>query len=231
MREHLVAEHYRSRPYSSRGTYIPSRDSRREGDLDLGVGDFTCTVTIKQEFPQSADPERAQSLMIELPHSRSGRQDKWADRKRKRLEDVLGAILREVEVRAGENTQRRIDEERAKEVRWQAAMNSAREQAIQAQLATALREQAKDWHEARALSQYCDALEYRLAASAVLVCPEAASARHWLEWARAYVRSLDPLRELPGMPTTRAPEPEGLKLYLKGWNPRGPEVQDYPWRD
>ncbi|MFD7432241.1 hypothetical protein ACFV6Z_35060 [Streptomyces sp. NPDC059818] len=234
VREHPVAEHYRSRPYSSRGTYIPSRNSRREGELDLGVGDFTYTVTIKQELPQSADPERAQSLMIELPRSRSGRQGKWADRKRWRLEDVLGVILREVEIRAEEDAQRQIDAERAKEdrkIRWRAAMDSAREQAIQAQLATALREQAKDWHEAKALSQYCDELEHRLAASAGLVCPEAASARHWLEWARAYVRSLDPLWELPAMPTTRDPEPEELKLYLNGWNPRGPEVQDCSWRD
>ncbi|WP_251057236.1 hypothetical protein [Streptomyces sp. ISL-94] len=210
VREHAVAEPYRSRPYAYGGTYLPSRLSRREGELDLVVGYFTYTVTIKQEYSQSADPERAQSLMIELPCSRSGRQGKWVDRKRWRLEDVLGTILREVEIRAGEDAQRRIDEERAKadrKVRLQAAMDSAREQAIQAQLAAVLRVQAKDWHEARALSQYCDALEHRLAASAGLVCPEAASARQWLEWARAYVRSLDPLRELPAMPrpATRSP--------------------------
>ncbi|MFZ3494114.1 hypothetical protein ACODT5_12965 [Streptomyces sp. 5.8] len=100
VREHPVAEHYRSRPYSSRGASIPSRNSRREGELDLGVGGFTYTVTIKQ-----------------------------------------------------------------------------------------------------------------------------------LEWARAYVRSLDPLRALPGMPVTRDPESEELKPYLSGWNPRGPETHDYSWRN
>ncbi|MFJ7266454.1 hypothetical protein ACIQV3_07240 [Streptomyces sp. NPDC099050] len=234
VREHPVAEHYRSRPYSSRGAYIPSRNSRRQGEVDLGVGDFTYTVTIKQESPQSVDPERAHSLTIELPRSRSGRQGRWADRKRWRLEDVLGVILREVEVRAGEGAQRRIDEERAqgdRKIRWQAAVNSAREQAIQAQLATVLRGQAKDWHEARALSQYCDALERQLALSGGSTGPEAASARQWLEWARAYVRSLDPLRALPGMPVTRDPEPEELKPYLSGWNPRGPETHGYSWRN
>ncbi|WP_223837667.1 hypothetical protein [Streptomyces venezuelae] len=224
--EHPVDENYRSRAYGHGGAYIPSRPSRREGELDLVVGDFTYTVTIKQEFPLSEDPERAQNLMIELPYSRSGRQGKWADRKRWRLEDVLGAILREVEVRSREDAQRRIDEEHAKEdrkVRWQAAMESAREQAIQAQLATVLREQAKHWHEARALSEYCDALERRLAA-------ESDSTYRWLEWARAYTRSLDPLLELPGMPPTRDPEPEELKPYLKGWSHRGPEEHDYSWR-
>ncbi|MFD6887648.1 hypothetical protein [Streptomyces sp. NPDC059957] len=51
------------------------------GELDLAVGNFTYTVVIKPEFPLSEDPERAQSLMVELPYSRSGRQGKWADRK------------------------------------------------------------------------------------------------------------------------------------------------------
>ncbi|MFG2981442.1 hypothetical protein ACGFYQ_09305 [Streptomyces sp. NPDC048258] len=197
------------------------------------VGDFAYTVTIKQEFPLSEDPERAQSLMVELPHGRSGRQGKWADRKRWRLEDILGAVLREVEVRSREDAQRRIDEERAKEgrkVRWQAAMDSAREQAIQAQLATVLSEQAKDWHQARALSQYCDAMEHRLAASDGSAAPQVVSTRQWLEWARAYVRSLDSLRELPGIPATGDPDPEELKPYLKRWSPRGPEEYGYSWR-
>ncbi|MFF7255910.1 hypothetical protein [Streptomyces microflavus] len=231
VREHPMDASYRSRAYGYGGTYVPSHPSRREGELDLVVGDFTYTVTIKQEFPQSDDPERAQSLMVELSYSRSGRQGKWADRKRWRLEDVLGAVLREVEVRSTEDAQRRIDEERAQEdrkVRWQAPMDSAWEQAIQAQLATVLREQAKDWHEARALSQYRDALERRLVASNASA--EVVATRQWLEWARAYVRSLDPLRELPEMPATSAPEPEELKPYLKGWSPRGPEAHDYSWQ-
>ncbi|MFZ3494132.1 hypothetical protein ACODT5_13055 [Streptomyces sp. 5.8] len=226
VREHPMDGNYRSRAYGYGGTYVPSRPSRREGELDLAVGDFTYTVTIKQEFPLSEDPERAQSLMVELPYGRSGRRGEWADRERWRLEDVLGAVLREVEVRSREDAQRRIEEKRAeadRKHRWQAAMDSAREQAIQAQLATVLREQAKDWHEVRALSQYCDAMERRLAASDGSAAPEAVSTRHWLEWARAFVSSLDPLRELPGMPATRAPEPEELKPYLSGWSPRGSE--------
>ncbi|WP_327304074.1 hypothetical protein OG730_10945 [Streptomyces sp. NBC_01298] len=233
VREHPMAENYRSRSYGYDGAYIPSRPSRREGELNLVVGDFTYTVTIKQEFPLSEDPERAQSLMVELPYSRSGRQGKWADRKRWKLEDVLGAVLREVEVRSREDAQRRVDEKRAEEdrkVRWRAAMDSARKQAIQAQLATVLCEQAQDWHQARALSQYCDALERRLAAPDGSVAPETLSTRQWLEWARAYVGSLNPLRELPGMPAPRDPGPEELKPYLKGWSPHSREERDHSWR-
>ncbi|WP_330299037.1 hypothetical protein [Streptomyces sp. NBC_00503] len=232
VREHPMDENYRSRAYGYDGAHIPSRPSRREGELDLVVGDFTYTVTIKQEFPLSEDPERAQSLMVELPYSRSGRRGKWADRKRWRLEDVLGAVLREVEVRSREDAQRRIDEKQAEEdrqIRWQAAMDSARKQAIQAQLATVLREQAQDWHRARKLSQYCDALEDRLAVSDESADPEFVSTQQWLEWARAYVGSLDPLRELPGMPAPRDPEAEEMKPYLRGWSPRGSEEQDRSW--
>ncbi|WP_405978174.1 hypothetical protein [Streptomyces sp. NBC_00158] len=222
VRERPMDENYRSRAYAYGGTYIPSRPSRREGELDLDVGGFTYTVTIKQEFPLSEDPERARSLMLELPYSRSGRRNTWADRKRWRLEDVLGAVLREVEVRSGEDARRRIEEKRAEEdrkVRWRVAMDSAREQAILAQLAAVLCEQAKDWHQVNELSRYCDALERRLAASGDSVAPETVSSRQWLEWARAYVRSLDPLRELPGMPEPRDPEAEELKPYLKGHPP------------
>ncbi|WP_254643546.1 hypothetical protein [Streptomyces sp. BV286] len=53
-----------------------------------------------------------------------------------------------------EDAQRKVDEERAKadrEVRWKAAMVEAREQALQAQFAEVLREQAGDWHEAMLL--------------------------------------------------------------------------------
>ncbi|WP_328967491.1 hypothetical protein [Streptomyces sp. NBC_00239] len=60
--------------------------------------------------------------------------------------------------------------------------------------------------------------------------PEADSTRQWLEWARAYARSLDPLRELPGMSAPREPDPEELKLYLNGWSPRGPEEHGFSWR-
>ncbi|MEU9299782.1 hypothetical protein [Streptomyces sp. NPDC048269] len=137
-----------------------------------------------------------------------------------------------MEVRSREDAQRRIDEERAeadRKVRWQAAMDSAREQALQAQLATVLREQADDWHQARSLSQYCDAMERRLAASDGSAAPEAVSTRQWLDWARAYVRSLYPLRELLGMPVPRHPEPEELKPYLKGSSPRGPEGHERSW--
>ncbi|MFD8868319.1 hypothetical protein ACFV1F_28935 [Streptomyces sp. NPDC059590] len=160
--ERPVPDRYRSRRYSYNGRYVPPSYSRREGELDLVVDGFTYTVTIKQESPQAMDPERSEKLMLELGYSRSARRRQWADRKRWALEDVLGAVLQEVESRAVEDAQRKVDEERAKEerkARWQEALAAAKQRAVQAQLARVLGEQAAQLREVAVLHQYCEALE------------------------------------------------------------------------
>ncbi|MCJ0868454.1 hypothetical protein [Streptomyces sp. AP-93] len=184
-------------------------------------------MTIKREYPESLDPERSVVLMIELPYSRSGRRSKWADRKRWKLEDVLGTVLQEIELRAVDDGRRKADEERAAAERkalWTAAMDEARDRAVEAQLAEVLREQSEAWRDSRLLHEYCHALERRLAEAG----PEGsglADARRWLDWARRYARSLDPLVVLPGMPKTRGLEAEDLKPFLRGWSPYGPSRQ------
>nr|WP_236070925.1 hypothetical protein [Streptomyces polyasparticus] len=224
--ERPVPDRYRSRGYSYNGRYTPPSYSRREGELDLVVDGFTYTVTIKQEHPQAEDPERSEKLMLELGYSRSARRRQWADRKRWVLEDVLGAVLKEAEDRAVDDAQRRVDEERAKEqrkARWEEAMAAAKQQAVQAQLARVLGEQAAQWREVVVLREYCEALESRIAEAVESEVPEVASARKWLAWARSHIEVIDPLRRLPGMPTPREPKPDDLKPYLTGWSPYGPE--------
>ncbi|WP_371603456.1 hypothetical protein OG345_21825 [Streptomyces sp. NBC_01220] len=225
--EREVPSHRRSRAYSYNGRHYPSSYSLREGELDLVVNGFTYTVTIQQESPQSTDAERSKSLVIELGYSRSKRQSRWADRKRWVLEDILGAVLWEIENRAVEDAQRKADEERAKaerEVRWKAAVKTAKELAAQEQYAEVLRAQARQWQEATDLSAYCDALERRLEDPSGEDETAADSAQRWLTWARRYVQSLDPLTRLPAMPTAREPKPEELAPYLNGWSPHGPEA-------
>lgn len=195
--------------------------------MELTVDGFSCRMTIKREYPESLDPERSVVLMIELPYSRSGRRSKWADRKRWKLEDVLGTVLQEIELRAVDDGRRKADEERAAAERkalWTAAMDEARDRAVEAQLAEVLREQSEAWRDSRLLHEYCHALERRLAEAG----PEGsglADARRWLDWARRYARSLDPLVVLPGMPKTRGLEAEDLKPFLRGWSPYGPSRQ------
>jgi hypothetical protein len=231
VREQPVSHRHRTRAYSYDGRHHPSTYSRREGEVLLGIGDFTYTITIDQEHPESTDSERSDKLAIDLGYGRANRQSKWGDRKRWKLDDVLGLVLREVETRAVEDAQRKADEERAKanrEVRWQAAMDAARERAVQAQYAAVLREQVKHWREATELREYCDALEHRLA-QADLAKDQASETREWLAWVRRYIQAIDPLQQLPVMPTPPDPKPEDLKPYLKGWSPYGPERHSSGW--
>ncbi|MEU9000583.1 hypothetical protein [Streptomyces sp. NPDC048551] len=227
VKEREVPSRRRSHAYTYNGRHYPPSYSLREGELDLVVNGFTYTVTIQQESPQSTDPERSKSLVIELGYSRSSRQCRWADRKRWVLEDILGAVLREIETRAVEDAQRKADEERAKaerEVRWRAAMEKAKELAAQDQFAEVLRSQARQWQEAAALSAYADALERRIETAPGGNDAEVASTRQWLAWIHQYIQHLDPLTQLPAMPTALEPKPEELKPYLSGWSPHGPET-------
>ncbi|KUN89241.1 hypothetical protein AQJ64_00735 [Streptomyces griseoruber] len=204
--------------------------SRREGGVDVVVDGFAHAVTVRQEFPQSTNPERSARLVVELDHGRSGqsgRPGRWRDRKDRVLEDALGLILGEIEARVLEDAQRREVEERAKAeraVRWRVAVEEAKERAIQDQLAKVLREEAERWREAALLGAYCTALERRLGELGGAMDESVLdSARRWLEWVYGYARAIDPLTRLPGMPNTREPTPEELEPHLKGWSPYKPE--------
>ncbi|MCZ4103461.1 MULTISPECIES: hypothetical protein [unclassified Streptomyces] len=202
----------------------------REGGVDVAVGSFACAVTVRQEFPESTDPERSVRLVVELAHGLAGRPGRWRDRKTRTLEGALGVILGEIEARAVEDARRRQDEQQAsaeRALRWQAAMDVAKEQAVREQLAQVLREEAGRWQEAAALRAYCMALERRIGElEGVADETTLDSARRWLEWAGGYARSIDPLGRLPKMPHTRELTPEELKPYLQGWSPYGPERRD-----
>ncbi|MFG2375146.1 hypothetical protein ACGFY9_27150 [Streptomyces sp. NPDC048504] len=224
MLQGLAAEAMR-RGYDVR--QVRSYYSRREGGVDVVVDGFAYTVTVKQEFPQSTNPERSARLVVEVDHGRFGRPGRWRDGKARVLEEALGVVLGEIEARALEDARSREHEEKARaecEFRWRAAMEEAQERAVRDQFAEVLREEAGRWQEAAVLGAYCDALDRRLAEPGRAV-DEATleSARRWLEWAREFARSIDPLNRLPGMPIPREPTPDELKAYLKGWSPYGLE--------
>lgn len=40
--------------------------SRREGRVDVVVGEFACGVSVRQEFPQSTNAERSAGIVVEL---------------------------------------------------------------------------------------------------------------------------------------------------------------------
>jgi hypothetical protein len=166
------------------------------------------------------DKDATGRLMITLDsgYSREGRQATWADRKSWTLEEKLGELLRELEIRAAEDDHRQAERERQAEERrgrWEAAMQGARRSFIEAQRAQALRNQAAAWEEARALRTYLDALEDRYS--------EARESAEWIVWARRYVdEHLDPLASPPLMPAEPDIRPDDLKPFLGGLSPYGP---------
>lgn len=191
-----------------------------EGGVDVVVDGFAYAVTIRQEFPQSTNPERSTRLVVEVAHGLTRRSGRWRDRKSRTLEQALGVILEEIEARAVEDAEHRANEERERqerEARWRAAVEEARELALREQLAVVLHEEAGRWREAVLVGGYCDALERRLGALEADGDEQpTGSQRRWLEWARGYVRDTDPLRRPSDMPTLREPTADELRPYLKG---------------
>jgi hypothetical protein len=117
-------------------------------------------VIISEESPQTADPERSERLVIGITRYRSeGRQHRWADRKTRKVEDHLAALLRELETRAVEDAKRIVDEQKAKAERrrrWGLAMANAQRRAHEERDAAALRDQVSSWRQAQEIASYCD---------------------------------------------------------------------------
>jgi hypothetical protein len=166
------------------------------------------------------DKDATGRLMITLDggYSREGRQATWADRKSWALEEKLGELLRELEIRAAEDDHRQAEREREAEERrrrWEAAMGEAKRSFLEAHRAQALRSQASAWQEARALRAYLDALEETYG--------DAAESADWIAWVRRYVdERLDPLASPPVMPAEPEVRPDDLKPFLSGLSPYGP---------
>lgn len=58
----------------------------REGGVDIAVLGLAYTVGVRQEFPQSMDPDRSSRLVVELAHGLTDRPGRWRDRKTRALE-------------------------------------------------------------------------------------------------------------------------------------------------
>ena len=209
------------------------RYSRRDGELNVVVEGFSCTVTIQQVSPQSSDPTKVERLVIALPAYRAeGRQHQWADGKRRTVDDCLAGLLRDVETRAAEDRQRQIDEARAKaerKVKWEQAMRVAQQQAVEAHYADILDKQVHQWRRTKELRAYREALEQRLANP----LPDDGNftrARKWLAWIDRHIARADPVESPPAMPDPPELTHDDVKPYLNGWSSHGPEAHLNTWQ-
>lgn len=166
--------------------------------------------------PTAYDKDASGQLNISLL-GHGPRQTTWGDRKRWKLDDRLGQVLRELETQAVEAEERRLARERREAERqrqWEAAMADAKRRFIEDHQLDVLRRRVQAWQEADAIRAYCDAVEARHGQAAT----EADTAA-WLQLAREHA---DRLQRLPTMPAEPEITNESLKPYLGPWSPYGP---------
>ncbi|WP_335988362.1 hypothetical protein [Glycomyces sp. MUSA5-2] len=201
------------------------QSEHREGWIWVEVEGYSYQVTIEQEFPQTLDAVKSQTLKIELPHTKSGSRCRWADRKTGTLEDRLPEVLDGLATRAAEDRERIAIEAQEAAERQRArekAETDARSRALSQFNAETLYRQVAAFERARAISAYCDVLEQRIEATDA---PESDRERAmaWLAWARAHAAEIDPFRTLPTMPEAPEFTPEDLKPFIAGSEAFGTE--------
>ncbi|MEV5303492.1 hypothetical protein [Amycolatopsis methanolica] len=219
--------YYRYGPHPSGARY-----SRRDGEIKLVINSFSFEVKIEEASPNSEDPEKQKRLLIDLgPYQSQGRQYRWTDGKTRTVEDGLPAILHELETRAAEANERKLEEERAKaerKVRWEQAMATATRRAAEAHYAKLLDGQVTRWRRAKELRAFRAELARRL--EEALPGDEVEGTRRWLAWIDQHIARTDPTETLPGMPAAPELTADDLKPYLGSWSPHGPEANINSWQ-
>lgn len=193
----------------------------RDSWIWVEVDGYSYPITIDQEFPQTLDPVKSQTLKIELPRTKSGSRWRWADRKTSMLEDRLAEVLEGLASRSVEDRERTSAEAREvaeRQFAQERAETDARSRALQHFYTETLYQQVSAFERSRAISAYCDEIEQQIAAEAPAT-PELDSAVRWLEWARSHAADIDPLQSLPTMPTAPLFTPEQLAPHLEGVEP------------
>lgn len=151
------------------------------------------------------------------------RQSAFADTKTINLGDRLPVLLQELELRAADSEQRRLQAEQ------EAAERRRRWEQIRADAVVALREhhravllteQADQWRQARALTEYVEAMATHIAS---LDGEEKTNADEWLTWAREHLAACDPLSRPLAIPPEPQVTPEALKPFMKGHSPYEPD--------
>lgn len=150
-------------------------------------------------------------------------QDEFADTKRVRLEDRLGKVLFEVELRAAHEEELKTAREKKEAERfaeWQLAYDRAVIAAREEFRLGVLEEQEARWQWHRRMSNYLDALESHLGQ---LPDSQQGSAEAWLTWARAAVQTRHPFANDLGLPPDPAFTQDRLKPHMPGWPPTPPQ--------
>jgi hypothetical protein len=162
-------------------------------------------------------------LSVQLSARFEHRQSKWTDGRTGTLENWLPQILQEVELRAQAAKHARlaaIAEAAERRRQWECAMEKAKGDYTEAYRADLLSRQVDGWFRARQVRDYLDAMQETI--DKLVDTHETVAAKEWHRWAEEWAASADPLGQPLAMPAVPEPNPEDLKVFLKGWSPYGP---------
>jgi hypothetical protein len=150
--------------------------------------------------------------------------ENWEDLQRTVLEERLEVILDAAErasVRAREAADLRHQQDEERRRQWEVVRHDAELMFGESHRADVLLSQLAAWQQSEDLGRYLTAMEARV--GDLPTGAERLAAADWLNWAKSYRLSLDPLAGPLHMPTPPEPNPEALKPFMKGLNPHGPE--------
>lgn len=162
------------------------------------------------------------------PWRRAHRRSNFSDQRDLKLEERLGQLFQEIEIRATETReaikeqeeQRRQQAEAARlaaqerERQWHILMDKARTAFAEYHRVSELRKQLTAWEDVNRLRAYCDALE---------TAQSDDQTGEWITWARSVIERMDPTNTSHEMPETPEPTPNELEPFLpEGWSPDGP---------
>lgn len=134
-------------------------------------------------------------LVLEIDNGIPGLRGRWADRKKKKLEAMLGEFVQGLQQQLAATRLQRIDDEiRGKQRRLLEDRQKAKKLKLDEEQANrvALQEAASRWHDAYRIRDYLEALEKKIE-EGILTPKDTDGFPQWLAWAHWYADSLDPL--------------------------------------
>lgn len=205
--------------------HIRIRELGRQGGRSLS---YTAYQTLRRwQAVRTVEflPSGVLQLTIGSGYRRDRRPAEFKDTPKSTLEDLLPALLRELEIRALEDSQRKQEQEQQaaeKRLRWERAMEQARHEFREAGRIEELTRQLEARRLAADLDGYLSAMREQI--RAITSDTERAAAESWLTWISEYRSKIDPLRHPLRMPPDHKPSKEDLKPFLHGWSPYGPDL-------
>jgi hypothetical protein len=144
--------------------------------------------------------------------------DKFDDTKTITLDSRLPKILQSIELRAAAAEEARLERKRQEKKQrrlWKRAKKRAVTAHREHHRGEVLLRQLEDWEQAKRLDAYIAAMHASIAG---LDPADADNASEWIEWARTYRDSRDPLHRPLKVPETPRPRPDDLQPFMQGFN-------------